>query len=251
LDILLSVIAELATSLVFLGLASLAVYWSLVRGFQPRTTILMGALMIVVYVGGSFAADQLSSHPDSWASIQQTFDQIWQVKAKALTDDKMPQSDIDLIQSLFKEYFLFCLPAWIVSGSLFAGFLAYYLVSAIGSRITSRIGAPTPFWKWIIPDYLIFGLILGGMVKLLSPENTWMEMVGDNLLVVFVFIYTFAGLTITSFYFRKWRFPVIARLLTYALLFELTFNAVCVLLGVADIWLDFRKLKKTPMEPIS
>jgi hypothetical protein len=244
LDILVSAIAELATSLIFLGLASLAVYWSLVRGFQPRTAILLGALMILVYVGGSFAADQMSSHPDSWTSIQQTFDQIWQLKAKALADDKMPQADIDLIQSLFKEYFLFCLPAWIVSGSLFAGFLAYYLVSVIGSRITSRISLPIPFWQWVVPEHMIFGLILGGAVKLLVPENSGWAMVGDNLLVLFMFIYTFAGLTITSFYFKKWRFPTIARLLTYALLFELTFNAVCILLGIADIWLDFRKLKK-------
>lgn len=247
-DILLSVIVELATSLIFLGLASLAVYWALVRGFKPRIAILMGALIILVYVGGSFAADQLSSHPDSWASIQQTFDEIWQVKAKALAEDKMPQSDIDLIQSLFKEYFLFCLPAWIISGSLFAGFLGYYLVSAFGSRITSRITAPIPFWRWVVPEPLIFGLILGGGVKLLAPEKTWMAMVGDNLLVLFLFIYTFAGLTVTSFYFRKWRFPTIARLLTYALLFELTFNAVCIL-GIADIWLDFRKLKKQSAEP--
>ena len=248
-DILVSVIVELATSLIFLGLASLAVYWALVRGFKPRIAILMGALIILVYVGGSFAADQLSSHPDSWANIQQTFDEIWQVKAKALAEDKMQQSDIDLIQSIFKEYFLFCLPAWIISGSLFAGFLGYYLVSAFVSRITSRITAPIPFWRWVVPEPLIFGLILGGGVKLLAPEKTWMVMVGDNLLVLFLFIYTFAGLTITSFYFRKWRFPTIARLLTYALLFELTFNAVCIL-GIADIWLDFRKLKKQSAEPI-
>ncbi|HXL72763.1 MAG TPA: DUF2232 domain-containing protein [bacterium] len=247
-DILLSVIAELATSLIFLGLASLAVYWALIRGFQPRIAILMGALIVLVYVGGSFAADQLSSHPDSWTSIQQTFDQIWQVKAKALADDKMPQSDIDLIQSIFKEYFLFCLPAWIISGSLFAGFLGYYLVSVIGSKFTSRIIPPMPFWKWMIPEYLVFGLILGGGIKLLAPENTGLAMAGDNLLVLFLFIYTFSGLTITSFYFRKWRFPTIARLLTYALLFELTFNAVCIL-GIADIWLDFRKLKKPSVEP--
>jgi hypothetical protein len=221
-DILLSLAAELATALVFLGMASLAVYWALVRGFKPHTAILAGALMIIIYVGGSFALDQTGPHPDSWTSIQQTFDQIWQTKSKTLIDDKMPQADVDAIQALFKKYFLFCLPAWIIVGSLLLGLLAYYLVSA-------------------------FGLIVGGVVILVSPPNTWMEMVGDNLLVLFLAVYTFAGLTITSFYFKKWRFPVVARVLSYALLFELTFNAVCIL-GIMDIWLDFRKLKKPPTE---
>jgi hypothetical protein len=247
-DILLSLLAELATSLIFLGLASFAVYWALIRGYQARTAILMGALVILVYVGGSFAVDQLGSHPDSWAAIQQTFDQIWQVKAKALADEKMSQTDIDVIRNLFKKYFLFCLPAWILSGALFAGFLAYYLVSSIGSRFIPRISAPKPFWQWMVPEPMIFGLILGGAIKLFSPENSLLETIGDNLLVLFLAIYTFAGLTITSFFFRKWRFPTIARLLCYVLLFEITFNAVCVF-GVLDIWLDFRKLKKPSVEP--
>ena len=246
-DILLSLAAELATALVFLGMASLAVYWALVRGFKPHTAILAGALMIIIYVGGSFALDQTGPHPDSWTSIQQTFDQIWQTKSKTLIDDKMPQADVDAIQALFKKYFLFCLPAWIIVGSLLLGLLAYYLVSAIGTRFTARIVPPIPFWRWMVPEPVVFGLIVGGVVILVSPPNTWMEMVGDNLLVLFLAVYTFAGLTITSFYFKKWRFPVVARVLSYALLFELTFNAVCIL-GIMDIWLDFRKLKKPPTE---
>jgi len=249
LDILLSLVAELATSLIFLGLASLAVYWALLRNFQPRIAILMGALVILVYVGGSFAVDQIGSHADSWTTIQQAFDQVWQIKAKSLAADKMSQADIDVIQGMVKKYFLFCLPAWIISGALFVGLLAYYLVSSVGTRFVLRIATPLPFWQWVVPEPMIFGLILGGVIKLFAPENTWMEIAGDNLLVLFLAIYTFAGLTITSFFFRKWRFPTIARLLSYALLFELTFNAVCVL-GVMDIGLDFRKLKKPPVEPM-
>ncbi len=247
-DILLSLAAGLASALIFLGTASLAVYWALLKNFKPQTAILMGALVILVYVGGSFAADQLGTHPDSWAEIQQNFDQIWQVKAKALAEDKMPQADINMIQGLFKKYFLFCFPAWIISGSLFAGVIAYYLVSSIGARVTPRINAPVPFWQWVVPEPMIFGLILGVGLMVFSGENTWMETTGNNLIVLFLAIYTFAGLTITSFYFKKWRFPPLARLLSYALLFELTFNSVC-LLGILDIWLDFRKLKKPPVEP--
>ena len=67
---ILSVVATLVTSIIFLGLASLAVYWALVRGFKPRTAILMGAMMIMVYVGGSFAADQIGSNPNSLKSIE-------------------------------------------------------------------------------------------------------------------------------------------------------------------------------------
>jgi len=256
LDIL-SVVATLVTSIIFLGLASLAVYWALVRGFKPRTAILMGAMMIMVYVGGSFAADQIGSNPNSLKSIEEVFNQNMQAKIKSLADEKVPQEEIDQLQVNLKKYLLYCFPAWIISGAFFLGFLAYYLVSSTGSRITSRIAQPTSLSEWVVPEPMIFGLILGGVIKLSAPENTWMEIVGNNILVLFVVIYSFAGVPIISFYFKKWRFPMIARFLSYLLLFslalnfeliELMFGNVFFILGVMDIWLDFRKLKKPPME---
>ena len=57
----------------------------------------------------------------------------------------MSQADIDVIQGMVKKYFLFCLPAWIVSGALFVGLLAYYLVSSVGTRFVLRIAAPPSF----------------------------------------------------------------------------------------------------------
>ena len=247
-DILVSLAAGLATSLFFMGMASLAVYWALIRSFKPRTAILLGALVLLVYVGGSFVAGQMGDHPDSLAGIQQAFDQIWQSKAKTFADDKIPQSEIDMYQKILKNYFLFCLPAWVVSGSLFIGFIAYYLVSSMGSRLTPRITAPVPFWRWMIPEPVVFGVVLGAGMVAFAPAGTLWEIVGDNLLVLFGLVYAFAGLPILSFFFNKWRFPIVARVLCYFLLFELTFVVVFCVLGVMDVWLDFRKLKKPTVE---
>ncbi len=246
-DILLSLLFKLATVLVFLGLASLSVYWALLRNLRPTLAILMGAGMILIYIGFPFVTDWVGHKTDTWVELQQSFEQICQDKAKSMTDEKMAPADIAAILDLLKKYFLFCFPAWLIAGSLFTGFLAYYLVSSVGSRFTMRIPPPQPFWQWVVPEPLVFGLILGGGLKLLAGENSHLEIVADNLLVLFLALYTFAGLTITSYYFKKWRFSWLLRLLSYVLLFELTFNAVCIL-GVMDIWLDFRKLKKPTTE---
>ncbi len=246
-DILLSVLFKLATVLIFLGLASLSVYWGLLRKLQPRWAILLGAMMVLVYIGFPFLTDLITSKTDTWVELQQAFDQVCQEKAKAMAADKMSQADIDSIMGLLKKYFLFCFPAWVLVGALFTGFLSYYLVSTVASKITPRIDMPVPFWQWAVPEPLIFGLILSGGLKLLPNLSPMMDIVTDNLLILFLAVYTFAGLTITSFYFKKWRFSLLLRLLAYLLLFELTFNAVCIL-GVLDIWLDFRKIKKPSTE---
>jgi len=204
LDILFGLAFKLATLLVFVGLASFAVYWALLRGYKPRTAILLGTLMVLVYVGYPFIIDWMGHKTDTWNDLAQAFQQICQEKSKDMAADKMPQTDIDAILGLLQKYFLYCFPAWMVAGALLTGFLSYYFVSAVASRFTGRITAPVPFWQWAVPEPFIFGLILAGGLKLFAGDNARLDIVANNLLVLFVAIYTFAGLTITSYYFRKW-----------------------------------------------
>ncbi len=208
----------------------------------------MGAAAVVAFVGGSFLLGQLGPHPDTPASIQQSFDQSWQLTARSLAENKMTPADIELVKNYCLKYFLWSFPAWLLVGALGAGFVAYYLVSSVLSRSDPRVSPPISFSLWMVPEPMVFGLIAAGLIKVLVNENTWMDLVGDNFLVFFSVLYTFAGLTIMSFYFQKWRFPSMARLLGYIAVMLLSSNLICPILGVLDIWLDFRKIKKTPPE---
>jgi uncharacterized protein YybS (DUF2232 family) len=249
LEILAGLLLELVTALLMLGLASLSVYWALRKGFEPLWVVVMGAAVVVAYVVSTFFLGQLGSHPDTVASIQQSFDQMWQLKAKTLADQKASAADIELVKNFCQKYILWSLPAWLLVAGLGAGFVAYYLVSSVLSKTDPRFAPPIPFSRWMVPEPLVFGLIAAGLIKVLVKENSRMDIVGDNFLIFFSALYTFAGLTIVSFYFQKWRFPSLVRLLGYMAILLVTYNLVCATLGVLDIWLDFRKIKKPSPEP--
>jgi uncharacterized protein YybS (DUF2232 family) len=247
LEILAGLLVELVTAFLILGMASLAVYWALLKGLKPAGAATLGGAVVVVYLIGSFTAGQMGPHPDTFASLQQSFDQVWQLKAKSMADQKMSPADIELVRKLCEKYVLWSIPAWMLVGALGAGFVAYYLVSSVVSRSNPRVLPPLPFWQWTVPEPLVFGLIAALLIKVLAPENHWSDIVADNLVVFFSVLYTFAGMTIVSYYFQRWRFPGMVRILGYVAILMLTYNSIC-LLGVLDIWLDFRKLKRPPLE---
>jgi hypothetical protein len=103
------------------------------------------------------------------------------------------------------------------------------------------------FREWVIPEPLVFGVIAAGLLKLIAEENTWKETVGNNLAVFFGGLYILGGLSIVSFFLNKWRVPAVLRFISYAVLLPIVWESFCAI-GVLDVWLDFRKIKKTAVE---
>ena len=98
---------------------------------------------------------------------------------------------------------------------------------------------------WKAPEFLVW-FVIGGGGMLLLPWGG-LSMLGLNLLIVLGTVFFLQGLAIVSFYFEKWKMPLLARSLIYAVLFLQQFaSMLTALVGLFDIWFDFRKLVKKP-----
>ena len=102
-----------------------------------------------------------------------------------------------------------------------------------------------PAWEewsgWKAPEPLVWAVIGSGCM-LLIPESL-AKVLGLNGLLVIGTIYLFQGLSVVSFYFEKWRLPRILRAVVYAFLLLQQFVTLGVmLLGLFDVWFDFRRL---------
>ncbi|MGH7739061.1 MAG: DUF2232 domain-containing protein [bacterium] len=224
--------------------ASLASAWALLRGMSSRWVVLIGALGALVFVGVYFFFVQ-SSGSGFFAEGQKDFEAVWALQSPALLKSGVPQETIDLVKLFALKYFLWAFPAWMAVGCLAAGLLSYYLASALLRRVTDRVGEPLAFRYWVLPEFLIFGFITACLLKLFTPLNSTADVVGDNLLVFFIGIYTLGGLSIVSFYFNKWRLSIFWRVVNYFLMFQFCLQTLAVVagLGMLDVWLDLRKLK--------
>lgn len=108
---------------------------------------------------------------------------------------------------------------------------------------------PMPSWvewsRWKAPEPLVWAVIAGGAAFLIPVF--WVSVAGLNILMVLGVIYFLQGLAVLTFYFEKWRLPKILRAILYGLLLLQHFIALgTILMGLFDLWLDFRRLSQKP-----
>jgi len=104
---------------------------------------------------------------------------------------------------------------------------------------------PSDLSKWQLPENLIWivAAALGIFTLGFLVNSPWVDRVGMNLLVGVGMLYFFQGLSITAFYLTKLKTFALLKPVLYVLAF-VQFNVVLALLGVFDVWFDFRGLHR-------
>ncbi len=114
------------------------------------------------------------------------------------------------------------------------------------NRILHRLQAVTspwpPFYRWRLPETFIWIVISSAIVLMVASGK--ISNLGLNILIVMSLLYLFQGLAIMIFYLEKWSVPRFLKFVLYGLLALQSYGlVVLVFLGLADVWLDIRKLK--------
>jgi uncharacterized protein YybS (DUF2232 family) len=170
------------------------------------------------------------------------------------------RTDLDAVISQTQSVMRF-LPR-ILPGILAVSFgvvsLANYLFSAnIYRRNQIYIKPFKPFIAWDLPWYYVWGIIIG-LILVLIPEmgetvdgskalaDQAADVIGFNLVIVFGFLYAVLGISVLWGIFARFRLGLLARVVIIAILWFFFAAALFVfpLLGLIDIWANFRRLKR-------
>lgn len=98
------------------------------------------------------------------------------------------------------------------------------------------------YGMWQLPDKLIWVAIVLGICVLLPIPG--LRIIALNTLILLGLIYCFQGLAVAVFHMNKWSVPLLLRSFFYVMLIVQTFGTIVLLIvGIADVWLDLRKIK--------
>jgi uncharacterized protein YybS (DUF2232 family) len=122
------------------------------------------------------------------------------------------------------------------------------LVAWVNVLVTQKLGTiwgwnnlGEPLSLWTSPEWLVFFLVAAGF-SLLAPFPG-VRQAGLNLLLVLGFVYFCQGMAVISALLQRFNLPWVLRCLAYILAFMNPLLIVVMILGLTDLWLDFRRLQ--------
>lgn len=99
-----------------------------------------------------------------------------------------------------------------------------------------------PLTQWFTPEWLIFVFLAAGFLLLVPVPLV--RLTGLNLVLILGFLYFFQGLAVVASFFERFHLPWFLRLMGYLMAFMNPIFLLVVLVGLLDLWLDFRRLQR-------
>jgi len=223
--------------------------WLASRAY-PAEAVIGGAALggMVIQLGFFFImAYQQGLKP--LAYLEQTIATVWSDVSHLLNQSQMLEKELQQVGLNMADLMLWL--AQLTPAMLFINNVLVALINYLCSRVLNEPGpwaplkVPLPCWE--TPGWLVFVLIGAGFA-LLVPYHV-LQVVALNLLLVCLLLYFLQGVAIIAFGFQRYQVPRLLRWIIYLLLILLKPAMLLVIvMGVTDLWFDFRRLHQPPSE---
>jgi len=226
--------------LLFMGLG--LSFWRS-RGLNAAAGILLTVLAVALVHLGLFLAQAYFQGVSPWALGEQKSREVAQAITGMFAEAGMADQDFQIMgisRAVLPEVLRQVTPALLLIN---AGLVAWLNVLAT-RQLAGRWawgGEGEPLSQWVCPEWFIF-LFLAGGAGLLLPL-AWVRQVGLNLLLALGFVYFCQGLAIIAALYQRFQVPRLLRLPGYLLAFLNPLMIAVMILGILDLWVDFRRLR--------
>ena len=180
-----------------------------------------------------------------WAAIRQALEtQFLDALTLVTSGSPVPAGQLDQLRETMRTM-ASVYPGVAILGAMAGGALG----SALAWHITDGRSGQEPgrFGDFRFNDHLIWGAILTMALVLLPIPAPFGDLVA-NALVVWVGLYVARGAAVMGFMSGRWPVPLRISLALVALLLLPYALGGLLLLGLADTWLDFRRVESPPTQ---
>ena len=213
---------------------------------EQMTTGMKGILCLgicwLLFWGGLVATNNAFSYSALIHSVQDGMDATLNVYRQNTSIPVEKLLLIDQFLNQVKSIFPIILPA--ILGNIVI--ITIWFTMVLGNRLALRYcnKSPWPEYKyWKLPERLIWTVIFSATLALIPIHP--LQHIGINLLLLVGVFYIFQGVAILVYFFDKWNMPIILRLPLYTIaVIQSSGTLLLLVVGIADIWLDFRRTNK-------
>ncbi len=241
--------------LLVFALAMLPLGYSLHRSYQQEKSPVRaaGTAVIVLALGwfvfwamyGIIAG--INPYSGLLTMLDSSFEQIIKIYQ---TNSELPadvQFKLELAIGGIRDFLPRILPGLLIGSVI----ITVWLNMVIGNTLIHRLKPENTVWPqyscWQLPEKLIWLLITAAVLSLIGAGV--LRNIGYCLLIIAVIIYFFQGMAIFIHFLNRWNVPNFFRIILYVVLALQSYGIlILAMAGVADIWIDFRKLSQDEPE---
>jgi uncharacterized protein YybS (DUF2232 family) len=232
-----------------LGFLNLLLMGVVLTGLQSRgvgaaqaiilTVVALSVLAVLLFLGQAYALGQAPQDllREKTAEIMATVAKVLGDAGAGASGSLIPGVASAEVQALLERL----LPGLMVANLGLVAWLNVVLARQLSFMLGWGAPAP-PLYHWEAPEWLIFTLLGAGFLLLVPVGGV--RFVGLNLLLVLAVLYFAQGLAVVATWFHRLGLPRPLRVIGYPLMFLNPVFFVIIILGLMDLWLDFRRLHR-------
>ena len=149
--------------------------------------------------------------------------------------------NLEQIITSIREFLPKVLPGLLATSVIITVWLNMVIVNHLLYRFKAEKVAWPKFSQWQLPEKLVWLVITAAIFLLLGSGAV--KNAGYSLAIIAAILYCLQGVAVFIHFLDRWKVPSYLRVIVYVILavqsYGLLFLAI---VGVADIWIDFRKL---------
>ena len=148
------------------------------------------------------------------------------------------------------RFFPYVVPGFLIASFVMASVINYIASSKMLKKYNVDIEPFLSFKEWDLPWYYCWGAIIGLVLVLIPSTGSNIDLIidiaGFNLLVVFGLLYLVLGISVLWGIFERFKVSIILRIIILIIVGLFIGFTIFILpfLGLIDIWVNFRKLKR-------
>lgn len=252
-SILIGIIVDIFTGvLIFLvfGLISIVITYMINKKYRPQQILMGGtitaivttllSMMIIGYLTGTSILTQIST-----TLMESVKAQLNMLKEMELSSYELSTFKDILLSTV--EYAIIIIPTTLIISSAFIVYINYWMSTAILKRLGYKTVEIPRFMYFNLPSNIIVGSIvtIAAALVVRYMKILYYETIFINTLILISFVFFMQGLSVAVFVMNKRKMHKITKaILVFLIIINVPLSLIISFIGLLDVVIDFRKLKK-------
>jgi hypothetical protein len=214
------------------------------------SSLVMMALLLIYFLAASVIG-QTNLFREFLTYYRQNMDVLTQQSRQFGQLPGISEAQIEAMVSQSSQvlfYLPYIMPSLVAAMLFFTSMLNYYFSSFFLRKYNVFLKKMEKFQDWDLPWHFCIGIIVGLLLILIpgydAASSMVLDVIGYNFLAAFILLYTVLGFSVLIAVFKKYKLNVLFRLIIFFLLFFMGLIVLMPVVGLADIWINFRKIKR-------